>query len=336
MHYTFPLTTRPFGRKAFSLIEVLVATAVLAILLSLIMAILNSVSTTVRHTSSKVDAFSGARAALTILSQRLSQATLNTYWAYDKPPPQTPTAYLRASDLQFAITKNAQSSGSGQEIYFQTPQSFSSNNDLRLTEGLLNAGSFFVRFGDNDAFRPGSLTEKKYRYRLMQGLQPTELLTTFKDTPTTSGQPTWAGDIANKASLTTYVTPIADNVIAAIFWPRLSPNDDASGTKALTEDYTYDSKKDATQVPQPATANQLPPMVQVTLVVISEASAARLDKGASAPNEIQSALQGRFTDPSRYKTDLEELQRALADKNIEFEIFTTSVPLSGSKWSDDQ
>jgi uncharacterized protein (TIGR02599 family) len=318
------------------LIEILVATAVLAILLSLILTILNSVSTTVRHTSAKVDAFASARAAFTLLSQRLAQATLNTYWAYDQPPPQTPTAYLRQSDLQFTVVQNTRMAGYGQEAYFHTPQSYSDNNNLRTTEGLLNATSFFVQFGSNDSFRPNNLTEKKYRYRLMQGLQPTERLSTFKDPATTTGVPNWAGEIGNSASPSSYVSPLSDNVIAVIAWPRLSPHDDPTGAE-LTGDYTYDSKKDATRVPQPPTANQLPPMVQLTMVVISEASAVRLDKQSSTPPpEIEGALQGKFANVNRYKTDLDDLQRELTAKNIEFEVFTTTVPLSGSKWSDDQ
>ncbi len=337
MRFTLPPFLRFSGRNAFSLIEILVATAVLAILLSLILAILNSVSTTVRHTSAKVDAFAGARAAFTLLGQRLSQATLNTYWAYDRPPPETPTAYLRQSDLQFAVIPNTQSPIYGQEIYFHTPQSFSNANELRLTEGLLNATSFFIRFGNNDAFRPNNLTEKKFRYRLMQGLQPTERLSTFKDPVLTTGTPAWAAEISNTASPSSqYVSPIADNVIAAVVWPRLSPHDDAAGIE-LTTDYTYNSKKDAAAVPQPPTANQLPPMVQLTLVVISEASAARLDKqSGTPPAEIEAALQGKFSKVASYKDDLDELQTALIKANIEFEIFTTTIPLSGSKWSDDR
>lgn len=337
MRPTPPPSVKLTGRKAFSLIEILVATAVLAILLSLILTILNSVSTTVRHTSAKVDAFASARAAFTLLSQRLSQATLNTYWAYDRPPPETPTAYLRESDLQFTVVPNTQSASYGQEIYFHAPQSFSDDNNLRTTEGLLNANSFFVQFGSNDAFRPNNLTEKKYRYRLMQGLQPTERLSTFKDPVTTTGVPSWASEIKNNSDTASpYVSPLSDNVIAAIVWPRLSPHDDATGQK-LTTDYSYDSRKDATAVPQPPTANQLPPMVQLTLVVISEASAVRLDRQSAAPPaEIESSLQGKFTTVANYKADLDNLQKELTDKNIEFEIFTTTVPLSGSKWSDDQ
>lgn len=339
MPLTPPPSAPPTGRKAFSLIEILVATAVLAILLSLILTILNSVSTTVRHTSAKVDAFASARAAFTLITQRLSQATLNTYWAYDQPPPKTPTAYLRQSDLQFAVVQNTQSPGYGQEIYFHTPQSFSDDNNLRTTEGLLNATSFFIQFGSNDGFRPNNLTEKKYRYRLMQGLQPTERLSTFRDSVSPNEVPTWASEIANGTTASSYISPLSDNVIAAIIWPRLSPHDDPTGEK-LTKDYSYDSKKDASPTPpatQPPTANHLPPMVQLTLVVISEASAVRLDKQSSTPPaEIEGALQGKFKDVANYKIDLDNLQKELTDKNIEFEIFTTSVPLAGSKWSDDQ
>jgi uncharacterized protein (TIGR02599 family) len=135
------------------------------------------------------------------------------------------------------------------------------------------------------------------------------------------------------------VAPLAENVIALIVWPRLSDVDDPTGTK-LSSDYQYDSQKNALTTPQPLTANQLPPTLQVTLIVISEASAVRLDTGSATPptvieNALKNGTQSRFTDPTQYNTDLNAVSSALAASHISFDILSTSIPMKESKWSDN-
>lgn len=334
-------------RHAFTLIELLAAMAVLIVLLGIIVAVTNSVSTTMRRATAGIDALAGARAGFDALNRSLSQATLNTYWEYDNP--LNPTVYLRQSDLQFLIRQNG---NYGQEIFFVAPETYSQDAGLRSTRGLLNACSTFVSFGSSAPFQPATGGTAKFRYRLMFGIQPTEQLSVFNKPARTIGQTessyrtaiqsywdtaAWITPI-NSASNTGFVSPLAENVIALIIWPRLTTGEDPTGTELTpTGKFQYNSQDKALVVPQEITANQLPPVIQVTMIAISEASAARLDTGTSAPpTDIESSLAGKFTQVANYQQDLDDVSKALSDKNIEFKIFTTAVPLRESKWSRAQ
>lgn len=331
-------------RHAFTLIELLAAMAVLIVLLGIIVAVTNSVSTTMRRATAGIDALAGARAGFDTLNRSLSQATLNTYWAYDNP--LSPTLYLRQSDLQFLIRQNG---NYGQEIFFTAPETYSQDAGLRSTRGLLNACSAFVTYGSSTPFQPTAAGNAKFRYRLMFGIQPTEQLTIFNKPVRSAGQTessyrtaiqgywdaaAWITPI-NRTSTTGFVSPLAENVIALVIWPRLSAAEDPTGAELTpTGKFLYNSQDKALVVPQEITANQLPPVIQVTMIAISEASAARLDTGTSTPPaDIESALAGKFTDVADYEKDLKAVTEALADKKIEFKIFTTAVPLRESKWS---
>jgi uncharacterized protein (TIGR02599 family) len=334
-------------RPGFTIIELLAAMAVLIVLLGIVVAVTNSVSLTMRRTTAGIDALAGARAGFDTLNRSLAQATLNTYWDYDNP--LSPTVYLRQSDLQFLIRQNP---NYGQEIFFATPETYSRDAGLRSTRGLLNACSAFVTYGSSAQFQPTAVGDPKFRYRLMFGIQPTEQLTIFNKPARTAGQSTsayraaiqsywdaaaWIAPISRTSS-TGFVSPLAENVIALVVWPRLSSAEDPTGTELTpTGQFTYNSQADAMAVPQAITANQLPPVIQITMIAISEASAARLDTGnSSPPADIESALAGKFTQVASYQQDLDDVTKALAEKNIEFKIFTTSVPLRESKWSRAQ
>jgi len=379
------------GKQGFTLIEMLVAVTVLVILLGILFSITSTVAKTVTNTSVKVDTFAAARSAFDLMSQKLSQATLNTYWDYNNPV--TPTTYYRQSDLQFYVRPNVQKAGYGQEVYFVTPSTYSTRTSLRSTDGLLNACGFYVSYGPDTTFRPGTLTgTSRYRYRLMQGLEPTENLAVYSNwtaTPTTTfstgtaaAAATWV--TANTTAWNNYwtsmttiwnthawitntigntgstpnvnVTPLVNNVIALIVWPRLSDTDDPpilNGTPdggKLTSTYTYDSQgAEATLASggvQPITSNQLPPTVQVTMIAISESSASRLNLTATQPTVIDNILSGASLTPStpapftistytQYQADLARVSAALAANHIGFEILNTSVTMKESKWSDN-
>lgn len=331
------------ARQGFTLTELMVAMGVLIMLVLIITQVTNSVMATTSRSSSKIDAFASARGGFDIVNRRLSQATLNTFWAYNDP--LNPAVYLRRSDLQFVVRQNQQNAGYGQEVYFPAPETYATDAQLASTSGLLNACGFFVQYGGNDAFRPATATGGRYRYRLMQGFEPTENSQVF-NTPYTTGSQGWIADICNKGgnpvTSGSSVAPIAENVIAFIVWPRLSKVDDTNGTKlsgsnnAYTYDSYYDLAANAGKVSQPLTANQLPPLVQVTMVIISEASAQRIDtKSSTPPPAIEEALSDRFSDVTKYDEDLAAMADVLIKHHIEYQIFTTAVPLKESKWSDN-
>lgn len=317
--------------RAFTLVELLVAGSIFVLLLAMMSGVINQASLIIRRASSQISSFASARSAFDTLNQRLSLATLNTYWAYDNV--LTPTRYMRLSDLQFVIQKNRMNANCGQEVFFQCPEAYSVNSNYQSATGLLNVCGYRVVYGSDDLFRPEvvktAASPLRWRYRLVQTLQTAEDLKVFAGGGTPEA-PAW---IPSDADLQQIERPLADNVIALIVWPRLPLENDAQGT-ALTTDYTYNSRVNATDDLQPPTAHQLPPIIQVTLVAIDEDSAVQMDShSATAPGVIESALNGKFTDVTKYQDDLDKLSAYLSSKKIKFQIFNTSIIPREGKWS---
>jgi uncharacterized protein (TIGR02599 family) len=161
-----------------------------------------------------------------------------------------------------------------------------------------------------------------------------------------------------------YVRPLADNIIALIIQPMVDPADYAAypnDTPPLTFptsllpndtptsfDYTYDSRRDtinvAATLPQQLEQNQLPPMMQVTMVAIDEASAIRLaaQYGTASPDLITKAEAYNdgsppdgtlFTQTSNYAADLLQLTSYLTSIHVRYRVFTAQVPMFNAKWT---
>jgi uncharacterized protein (TIGR02599 family) len=170
-------------QAATTLVELLVAIVVALIMIGIMLAIFNQASMTMRTAGSIMDAFQSAQAGFDIMTQRLSDATLNTYNDYDSTT--SPTAYLRHSDLHFYIGQNGNTylktlspianANSGFSIYFQAPEGYSNASTYANTPGLLNACGYFIEFGPETSYWPAffsaSTISPRYRYRLMQGIQ---------------------------------------------------------------------------------------------------------------------------------------------------------------------
>lgn len=374
-------------RRGFTLVEMLVAITVLVILLGIISAVTQGTTVAVRQATGKLSTYAAARAAFSTMTAKLGQATLNAYLDYydtglpapslrtkDNASTFVPTNYGRVSDLQFIIRPNTpvSNSGSGQEVYFQCPEAYSSDDaSYQSTQGLLNACGYYVQYGDTSytsggstsGWRPSLIGASKFRYRLMQAIEPSDQLATYASTagsdavnatsnsddqtiPATPGspaEPSWLRNIYNTGNgnpPAPDALPLADNVIALIVWPRLPVDQDANGTQ-LTTNYTYDSQLNVdsftgTGGSQPLTANQLPPIVQVTMVVIDEASAARLCTSNTPPTIISGAsgaLSGKFNNVANYATDLADLENKLSNNHINFEVLNSSIVMRESKWS---
>ncbi|HSI86063.1 MAG: Verru_Chthon cassette protein C [Candidatus Methylacidiphilales bacterium] len=331
--------------QGFSLVEVLVSMAILSMLLVVLLALINQTGTTWRYTSGKIKQFRAARDAFDSITRHLSQATLNTYWDYDNP--DNPTVYQRQSELRFISGPMASLAGTPPAgkvwpthgIFFQAPLGFaaSSTPDATGLENLLNTWGYFVEFSDDAAARPPFITSPlRYRYRLCEYIQPSNQLQIYKYT---SGNSAYNGkdwfQNGLKAASSRPVHTLADNVIALVFIPKLSAQDEPTETK-LAPTLVYDSttkSSDATVNPR----NQLPPVVEVTMVAIDEASATRLAQGSTAPDV---GLTGLFiagpTAATKFRTDLETLQTRLTAKRINFRVFTAAVVLRGARWSTEQ
>ena len=315
------------SREAFTILEILVATTILAILLVLLLSTISAVSTTWRRSTEKIQSFQGAQLAFDSITHNLSQATLNTYLDYDNAT--TPQRYLRKSELMFisdAAGSNAMpgATNTGQAIFFQAFLGYSTNANYSGLESLLNPCGYFVSFTTNNAI-PAHVTggNNPYRYRLMQLLVPSETNRIYQS-GNGSEKLEWFTSYTNEAM------PVADNVIALIVRPQ-DPGTSAAG--APNNAYAYNSTLNAMNNPQPVTANQLPPVVQVTIVAIDESSAKRLENGASQPAAITDALGNRFTDPASYQTDLDALTGSLNSNRINYRVFSSAVPIRESKWT---
>jgi uncharacterized protein (TIGR02599 family) len=322
------------SRAGFSILEVLVASAVLALLLVAMLSMTDQVQKTYRSTLGKAEQFREARVAFESITRRLSQATLNTYWDYDSPT--TPTKYLRQSELRF-LSGQASAilpaiSSSTHAVFFQAPFGFTSNSTgYGGMESMVNTWGYFIEFGSDSVLRPDPVNTagvpQKYRFRLYEMMEPSESLSLYNYTGNSTASKTyktttWFTDALNNPNRSSRV--LAENIVALIFRP-LDPSN-----ASLTTDYTYDTAGDGVAATQTATEHQLPPYIEVTMVAIDEVSARRLETGATPP---VLGLTGLFQSTSSYETNLETLRTNLTDKKINYRIFTANVSIQGAKWS---
>lgn len=311
--------------RGFTILEVLVATTILALLLVLVLSVISQSSNIWRRSMDKIESSQGARLAFESITRNLSQATLNTYLDYDDPA--NPQQYLRKSELKFF--SDAAGTGTlpgtaktGSVFFFQAPVGYTTNTSYIGMDSLLNTCGYFVSYTTNSGV-PSHVSNagNVYRYRLMQVLVPAESNTIYQ---TNLGPTAWFDAFAGVAR------PVADNIIAVV----VRPQDPGSAAADLPNNqYAYDSTLNATNSPQPVTAHQLPPVVQVTMVAIDETSAERIDSGSSQPTEISTALDGKFLNPANYQSDLDALVASLSAKNVNYRIFSSAVPIRESKWS---
>ncbi|HSI86772.1 MAG: Verru_Chthon cassette protein C [Candidatus Methylacidiphilales bacterium] len=322
------------NRNGFTIVELLVSMLIMSVALLVLFSLIEQTSTVWRRSSDKMEAFQNGRAAFDLLTRSLSQATLNTYLDYDNIT--APTTYLRKSDLRFLVTPAGAggipgSQGTGQGVFFQaTANRTDDSAAYGGMDGLLTTCGFYVEFGSDAASKPSFVTAPaRYRYRLMQLIVPTENNRIYAVTDNT-----WFTGFSSKA------LPVADNVIALILRPQDPGMTTAPAALSgvtppnLTANYTYNSAATFSGT-QPPTSNQLPPLVHVTMVVLDESSAKRLENGTTEPTAIKAAMADKFTDPAQYAADIDELEKALNTSlpPLSYRIFTSVVPIRESKWT---
>ena len=307
------------------------ATSVLTVLLVMVFSAISQVSSIWSRSMDKIESFKGARLAFESITRNLSQATLNTYLDYVYDGNGNPKRYMRKSELRFIagaagspLASGATmpgTAGTGSAFFFQAPMGYTTDQVYSGMESLLYPCGYFVSFAQNNTIPSHvAVGNNPYRYRLMQMLVSTGSNTIY----TTGTSTTWFTAFAGSA------VPVADNVIALI----VRPQDPGSLTQVPPNDsYFYDSTLNATADPQPITANQLPPVVQVTMVAIDETSAKRLENGSTPPAAIAAAMAGKFSDPANYQADLDALTASLRSSRINYRVFSSAVPIRESKWT---
>ncbi len=338
--------------RAFTLVELLVSLTVMVLLAVILVGILDSASRITQQTRNSIESFQAARAAFETITSRLAQATLNTYYSYDDLA--NPTLYRRQSELHF-LTGQAkdilpsdvlQNQRFGHAIFFQYPGGFNPDLTGPLRE-LLNGCGYFISFCKEDDERLGlvpeipglNISEDKYRYRLIEVLQPAANLGVYKD-PTAHQ---WIVELCKMKE--TQFGVLADNVFLLAILPRLSPSDDVMRT-SLAPEYTYDSRADRAFSSTTATGDkitsstlhQLPPQVEVVMIALDRPSAQRLaaKNGDSPPDLGVGEEASRFVEASKLDEDLAELLKLLNGNHLRYRVFRTVVPIKGAKWSPER
>ena len=334
-------------RKAFTLVELLVAMAITAAILGMLLQMIGSSSSQWKSTRENAEAYQSARVAFDVLTRTLSQATLNIEYDYydaarrprlslaaisDEAERRAqveafkPDIYGRYSGLHFVSGKMLVKHQQTHAIFFQAPLDFDSNFREGSDSGQLNAVGYFVRYGDDSANRPANVSglppEPRERFRLMQYLQPTELLGAYHDA---TGQSWFKTDVDPDPPLNAHV--LAENVVVLAILPKL-PDEQMQPADAIAKDYEYDSRVawPSGSQPQPPQMHQMPPVVRVLMVAIDEASAMRNPT-------LGSEFSNLFQTPAKFGQDLAQVENALKDARANYRVFQTDVPIRSAKWS---
>ncbi|GAT33595.1 Verru_Chthon cassette protein C [Terrimicrobium sacchariphilum] len=340
--------------RGFSLLEMLAASAVFLLLIGLVLKMTQATADSWSSSTGKTEGFRDARAAFATITKAVSQATLNPYFDYADAGGNfrdqvssasfTPTQYIRRSDLQFITGKSLVDAGVqnpvSHAIFFLAPLGYSLEANYRNMDGFLNACGFYVFYGEDPAMPArlsGAIPASRNRFRLMQFLQPTENLSIY-DVSVTGGSANWRNTKWFGSALARNSAPVsqlAENVVALVIRPKASDADEAKATATLAPDYEYDSRDPASA----ESVNQLPPVVEIVMVVIDDTSAQRLGNETTPPNL---GLNNLFQDASRLDADLSELEKNLGAINgnaagnkipLRYQIFRTEVALRSAKWS---
>ena len=363
--------TRRFGfeQRGFTLVELLLSTAIIGLLLLVLTSITESTRKTWITTTARNEEFRGARTGFEVITRRLSQATLNTYWDYfdasgnSRTPANSanfvPARYGRQSELRFI---SGQASAIGlpasscptHAVFFQAPLGFvSDTTKYSRMENLLNTWGYFIQFGDDSAYRPSFVTKQlvpyRARFRLMEMMEPSETLSLYPEELNAGGNSlyTTRSWYLNPFSVTSRPPRVvAENIVALVLLPKLTPLDQKAGNYndgSLAPGYLYDSINSNAD-PNLNSKNQLPPVIQVTMVAVDETSFSRFQKtSASLP---AFGLSGLFTtvgdtsDPTKsgLAKDLQTLQTTLQNSKpaITYRVFSTNVSIKAAKWSREQ
>jgi uncharacterized protein (TIGR02599 family) len=250
----------------------------------------------------------------------------------------------------------------GQAVFFQAPTGFVQLQDNRPKSSLLNVLGYYIEFGTDDTFKPGtvkSLVPTRSRYRLMEVAQPAERNGIYESTceldPST-GLAKYAYDLdwLKKLILVTPTDstplekqPLAENIITMALLPRLSPAQSTNPAE-LTSDYSYDSRAwepSSSKSEDSRHRNQLPPLIELIVVAIDEPSAQKLAQlyggadGSSPPfadGSVRSKvdLDTLFKDPTKLEADILTLEDGLNKLKVSYRIFRTTVAMHGAKWTD--
>jgi uncharacterized protein (TIGR02599 family) len=355
---------------AFTLVEVLVASGIVVLIMGVLLTMTDQTQRLVRSTSSKVEQFQDARVGFEAMTRRLAQATLNTFWDYQYDQDGIPIRYERAAELRFrsaparSLISSRQDRVVGHAVFFQAPMGVMDNpGTYGRLDHLLNTWGYFVEVAvDTDelpAFLRGKLPERK-RYRLMEVMQPAESLRIYSQAAQEPTSRQWFESVFQIQQNNPPVRVLTENIVALVILPRLSLADEQQWMRdngqnrppVLAPLYSYDTTqgiRDRILNPK----NQLPPVVQVVMLAIDEASAQRLQDDPKYGGDQflgisydPDPFSGRplFRDPRQLEDDrstgspgdISRLEKLLISRKVSYRVFATNVSIRGAKWSRGQ
>ena len=339
--------SRTQKRRGFTLLELLVSLTVLSLLLVLVFEMVDKTRVTWTSAEARVSQFREARNAFELVTRRVSQAVLNSYYNYDNVA--APNDYIRYSELHFlsgpVSDLGIDNVGIGHAIFFQAPLGYTVENSSYNFSSLLNTCGYFLQYDNDENDKPAFVKEiapDRQRFRLMEFRPPAEEMLVYQTLQDKYGSPN-VGNV--KSWYTTAVSdpdkvrPVAENIIALVFRPLLSTSDADSGNEnSIAPDYYYDTRAwqsgKALNSAVRYQKNQLPPLVEVTMIAVSERSMIRYQQinGESQPKWADDNFVN--SDESNYKDDIESVTNKLTMDNIDFRIFKETVAIRAANWSD--
>lgn len=345
----------------FTLLEVLVASAVITLIFAMLVSMTDQTQKLVRSTAGKVEQFREARNAFDSMTRRISQATLNTYWEYayrteyqtlagKQVPVRVPDRYQRGSELRFRtgpmveLTRGKGPNDSVQTthgVFFQAPNGHVEDpSKFGALDHLLNSWGYFIEFGTDECSMPPCVVgrvEPRKRFRLMEFMEPAEKLRVYSHQAPRVTE--WFAPLL--AYKDRPVRTIAENIVGLVIMPRLDRTTEEARralrkSVTLAPGYRYDSTTSSAD-PELNPKNQLPPVLQITMVAVDEESARRM----SAANEKHPTggidFGQFFRKPETYESDLSAFEQHLSNQHrAAYRVFTTNVSIRGAKWSVTQ
>lgn len=338
-------------KNGFTLLELLVSITIFAVVLTVLGQLTSTTLRSWRRISDRQTQFVEAKIAFDSLQDRLSRAEINPYWGFEfgNGTNQSPTAYKKLSDLHFVSGRSDElidQNYFGHAVFFHGAFGATQDDDAEKLGSLVNSWGYYIEFGNtNDAdVLNGLNVEDRYRFRLMELQVDAENVRTF-ETREEDVKELDLNEYEDRNSLYQWFRKpieddnqayiLAENVIALIISP-LPRNVEGVPyvEESLAPDYLYDTRLGQyNPTAADITEHQLPPILRTTLVVISEASATRLanENGSSPPNL---GIGNLFDSLSDYDRDIEELRETLIDQDIDFRIFTSTIKMRNSKWTE--
>jgi prepilin-type N-terminal cleavage/methylation domain-containing protein len=276
---TFPSTARP--RRAFSLLEVLVAMSVLSVLLLILLSMTNGASKLWRENENRVDSYREARAALNMIASDLASLHASTNTAFFAV---TPSSRDNSDDSDMppmgqARTHEEKDDHMNGRIFFLTALPADAQESGRNKSDLCEVGYFL-------AYDKTSLTGKgSHSYNLYRSFRSSD--DTFNDLKNSDGLKNLAPDTSPTASNTEV---LARNITGFEVKPYTINADPSK-----LEDFTKSA-----QTP-------LPDMLEITIKAISNESAKRFgpddkaaweDTGSLIRNQSERAFTTRVYLPA--------------------------------------